>query len=109
MKKVRNIHSYFRVGDTVLWYDVWGKKLFKVDSLFGNSYLPRLMVHPINKNNSVGNMCIFLVHSTTLIDSRHRPFRKLDMKLLVKLLKSGNPEVKKEIKIRSNRKRYNHV
>lgn len=99
MKKER-IWKYFKVGDLVRNEEVWGNRLFIIDSFHGNWYLPLISVHPFGKENTVGNMCIFPVSETKLISSTKRPLRKLNKMTIIKLMKKGNVEAKREFLIR---------
>ena len=101
MKK--GIHKYFKVGDIVRNEDIWGKKLFIVDKLFGNDYQPLLIVHPCGQKQSPGTMCNFVVSMTKLVNNPKRPLRKIPQITLVKLLQKGNLEAKREFIMR-NRK-----
>ena len=83
------IHRYFRLGDIVRNEEVWGNKLFVIHGFGGNSYLPELYVHPWGKERTVGNSCNFDARVT---------------KLLLKLVKNGNEDAKREFIVR-NRKR----
>lgn len=103
MDNKKNIHKYFKVGDIVRCEEIWGKQLFVVDRLTGNWYLPELIVYFHNKPKTPGNMCNFSVCATKLIKSNNRPFRKLKMTVLSKLLKKGNVDAIREIILR-NRK-----
>ncbi len=99
----KGIHKYFKVGDIVRNEEIWGNKLFIVDRLFGNSYQPLLMVHPCGQNKTPGNMCNFALSMTKLVNCPKRPLRKIPQSTLIKLLKNGNVEAKREFIMR-NRK-----
>lgn len=99
----KNIHKYFKVGDIVRNEDIWGRQLFIVDRLFGNAYQPLLIVHPYGKEKTVGNMCNFVLSMTKLVDARNRPLKKIPQSTLIKLVKNGNMEAKREFIMR-NRK-----
>lgn len=97
------IHRYFRSGDIVRNKEIWGKKLFIIHGFGGNDYLPELYVHPLGEQPTVGNSCNWRVGDTKLIRSEKRPLRKIKNELLMKLLKKGNIEAKREFILR-NRK-----
>ena len=99
----QNIHKYFKVGDIVRNEDIWGKQLFIVDKLFGNAYQPLLIVHPYGKPKTVGTMCNFVLSMTKLIDCPKRPLKKIPQSTLIKLLRNGNVDAKREFIMR-NRK-----
>ena len=98
------IHRYFRLGDIVRNEEVWGNKLFVIHGFGGNSYLPELYVHPWGKERTVGNSCNFDARVTKLFSFNKRPLRKLKTKLLLKLVRNGNEDAKREFIIR-NKKR----
>jgi hypothetical protein len=106
MKPDKQIHKYFRYDDVVANDEIWGKTLFVIHSFGGNSYRPELYVHKYGKPKTVGNSCNWDVTMTKLVNSPHRPFRKLKSSVLVKLLKKGNEEAKREFIIRTNIKKY---
>lgn len=99
----QNIHKYFKVGDIVRNEDIWGKQLFIVDKLFGNAYQPLLIVRPYGQPKTVGTMCNFVLSMTKLIDCPKRPLKKISQSTLIKLLRNGNVEAKREFIMR-NRK-----
>lgn len=113
MKADKKIHRYFRLDDIVINEDIWGKQLFVIHGFGGNWYLPELYVHRYGKPRTIGNSCNWDVRLTTLINSSHRPFKKLKKPQLLKLLKSGSDRVKEDIKremlIRTNRKIYGFI
>lgn len=100
----RKIHKYFRIGDIVRNEEIWGKQLFVIHGFGGNYYLPEIYVHPFGKDKTVGNSCNWDVADTKLISCSKRPFRKLDKKVLIKLLKKGNEEAKREFIIRTRKR-----
>lgn len=101
LKNNKNIHKYFRVNDIVRCEDIWGKKLFIVDKLAGNWYLPELVVHPYGLRKSTGNTCNFDVRDTKLIMTNKRPFKKLKKSVLIKLIKKGNIDAIREFILRN--------
>lgn len=112
MKPNKEIHKYFHLGDIVINYEIWDKHLFVIRGFGGNWYLPEIYVCRYGKPKKISNFCNWDVRCTSLIDSPNRPFKKLKKVQLVKLLKSGSEKVKEEIKremiIRINKKKY-HV
>lgn len=93
--------KYFKVGDFVINKAVWGNKKFIIDKMYGNDYCPIIDVHPINTDKTVGNTCLFAVSETRLIGASKRPFRKVETPALLKILKRGNMEAKRELIIRA--------
>lgn len=108
MEPNRKIHKYFQVGDIVVNESIWGNMLFIIHSFGGNTYLPEAYVHRYGKPNTTKHSCNWDIRETTLVDSPKRPFRKFKKELLLKLLKKGNVEAKREFIIRANKKKY-HV
>ena len=113
MKADKEIHRYFRLEDVVINEDIWGKKLFIIHGFGGNSYFPELYVHNYGKPKTTGNSCNWDVRETKLVNSPHRPFKKLKKEQLLKLLKTGSEKIKEDIKreiiIRTNRKIYGFI
>lgn len=103
LSKPIKAHRYFRPGDIVRNKEVWGKKLFVIHGLGGNDYLPELYVHPLGEKPTVGNSCNWDARSAKLIQSTKRPLKKLKTELLIRLLKKGNIEARREFILR-NRK-----
>jgi len=99
------IWKYFKIGDIVKYPEVWGdNKLFQVYKLSGNSYLPILNVCCLNKPKTCSNLCNFDARKVKLYDSPHRPFRKLSLPNLIKIMNKGNVEAKREFLIRVQHK-----
>lgn len=103
------IYRYFRLGDIVQNKEIWGNKLFVIHGFGGNNYLPELYVHPIGKERTVENSCNFDARITKLFFFEKRPLKKLDNKLLLKLIKNGNEDAKREFVIRNRKKIKNYV
>lgn len=97
------VHKYFRIGDIVKNELIWGKQLFVVHGFGGNAYLPELYVHFYGKPQTITNTCNFDLRDVMLIDSPKRPLKKMDKKIILKLLKNGNEEAKREFIIRSRK------
>ena len=68
--------------------------------MYGNSYCPILDVHPINRDKTNGNTYLFNVSMVKLVGAARRPLLKLKKDLLLKLMKKGNLEAKREFLIR---------
>lgn len=95
------IWKYFRIGDIVINREIWGsKRRFVIDKLYGNAYCPIIDVHPINSPKTIGNTCLFSPSMTTLVNASRRPLSKLKKEALLKLMKRGNVEAKREFMIR---------
>ena len=96
-----NFWKYFKVNDVVINEAVWGhNKKFIVDKMYGNTYCPIIEVHPISENKTNGNTCLFSVDGTKLADCWKRPLKKLQKDRVIKLMKKGNVEAKREFLIR---------
>lgn len=110
MKPNKEIHKYFRLGDIVINYDIWERRLFVIRGFGGNSYCPELYVYEYGKPQTIKYFCNFDVRETKLINSPKRPFKKFKKSQLLKLLNLGNEntkeEIKREIIIRTNKKIY---
>lgn len=98
-----NIHKYFKKGDIVKNEDIWGDELFVIHGFGGNSYNPELYVHFYGKIHNVANTCNFSVKMTKLVDSEKRPLKKIDKKILIRMIKKGNEEAKRELIMRSRK------
>lgn len=98
------IWKYFRHKDIVKEESIWGNKLFEVNGFFGNSYCPLISVYMCGKPRRNKNKCNFDVRLTKLITAPHRPFRKMSKEVLLKLMKKGNIEAKREFMMRINNK-----
>ena len=100
------IWKYFKIGDIVKYPEIWGDdKIFQVYKLSGNSYSPILNVYFYNKPKTTSNLCNFDARKAKLYDSPRRPFRKLSLSNLVKIMNKGNVEAKREFLIRVQHKR----
>lgn len=102
----KKLRSYFKVGDTVMLPDVWGNKLFIIESFHGNTYLPLMTVHFYKKPVHNGNRCLFDIRNVVLINSNSRPLKNIDTKVLAKLYVKKNIEAVREFIIRKNFKKY---
>lgn len=102
---MNSIFKYFKKGDYVINKGVWGtKKKFVVDEMYGNAYCPILDVHPACESKTNGNTCLFRVSMTKLVDAPKRPFAKLKKEVVMKMLRKGNVEAKRELLIRAYNK-----
>lgn len=93
-------NSYFKRGDVVRYKDVWGGKLFIVNSFSGNEYLPLMHVHPMSQVNK--RLCNFDERKVELISFSPRPLKKIDKRVLVKLMSKGNIDARREFLVRRN-------
>lgn len=96
--------KYFKVGDIVINPLIWGKRLFQIYKFTGNSYLSEACVHEYGKSKINSNECNFNISEIKLYDNNKRPLKKLKKDVLVKLIKKGNMEAKREFLIRLNKK-----
>jgi hypothetical protein len=99
----KHVHKYFKIGDIVKCEVIWGNQLFIVHGFGGNAYLPELYVHFYGKPQIISNICNFDVRMTKLIDSDKRPLKKIDNKIIIKMIKKGNEEAKRELIMRSRK------
>lgn len=96
-----SIWKHFKIGDIVINRSVWGSnKRFVIDKMYGNAYCPILDVHPIHVPKTNGNTCLFNPNDTTLINAPKRPLSKLKKVVLLKMVRNGNVEAKRELLIR---------
>lgn len=109
LSKPLKVHRYFRLGDVVGNKEIWGKKLFIIHGFGGNDYLPELYVHPLGEKPTSGNSCNWKVCDTQLIQSQKRPLRKIKSEILIKLLKKGNAEAKREFILRNHKNTNRYV
>lgn len=99
----KRIHKYFKIGDIVKCEVIWGNQLFTVHGFGGNAYLPELYVHFYRKSQTISTTCNFDLRITKLIDSGKRPLKKIDKKIIIKMIKKGNEEAKRELIMRSRK------
>lgn len=102
---IRNklIYKYFRKGDIIRNEKIWGGQLFIIHGFGGNAYCPELYVHFYGKPKTVSNSCNFDLRMVKLIDADKRPLKKVDKKVIIKLIKRGNEEAKRELIMRSRK------
>lgn len=100
-----SIFKYFKIGDYVINKEVWGlKKKFVIDKMYGNTYCPTLDVHPAYESKTNGNTCLFAVSMTKLVGASKRPLAKLKKDIVMKMMRRGNVEAKREFLIRAYNK-----
>lgn len=95
----QSYHGYYKKGDVVKDKEVWGDELFLVEDFGGNAYLPVLHVRFINKKREMS----LPTQTTTLINSGNRPLKKMKTRILIKMLKKGIEEAKREFIIRNTK------
>lgn len=104
----KNAWKYFKIGDVVkdAHDSIWGETKFTVVSLLGNWYCPILYSHIMGKfyPNGKPQECNLDARSARLINSDNRPFRRVPKNVLLKIMKKGNIEAKREFMIRLNTK-----
>ena len=100
-----SVFKYFKIGDYVINKGVWGtKKKFIIDKMYGNAYCPILDVHPAYESKTNGNTCLFDIFMTKLVGARKRPLAKLKKEVVMKMMRKGNVEAKREFLIRAYNK-----
>jgi len=100
-----SIFKYFKIGDYVINKEVWGsKKKFVIDKMYGNAYCPILDAHPAYESKTNGNTCLFGVSMTKLVGAHKRPLAKLKKEVVMKMMRKGNVEAKREFLIRAYNK-----
>lgn len=100
-----SIFKYFKIGDYVINKEVWGsKKKFVIDEMYGNAYCPILDVHTAYESKTNGNTCLFAVSMTKLVGASKRPLAKLKKDIVMKMMRNGNIEAKREFLIRAYNK-----
>lgn len=105
--KDKKIWKYFKYGDVVRDSEnsVWGNKLFVVYFFHGNDYCPLVSAYFQGKEKNNSNVCNLDVREIKLISAPKRPFKNINKKSLLKLMKKGNMEAKREFMIRLNNKK----
>lgn len=97
--------KYFKIGDYVINKEVWGsRKKFVIDKMYGNAYCHILDVHPAYESKTNGNTCLFTVSMTKLVGASKRPLAKLKKNIVMKMVRNGNIEAKREFLIRAYNK-----
>lgn len=99
----KHVHKYFKIGDIVKCEVIWGNQLFTVHGFGGNAYFPELYVHSYGKPQTISNTCNFDLRITKLVDSNKRPLKKIDKKIIVRMIRKGNEEAKRELIMRSRK------
>lgn len=102
-----NKFKYFREGDIVLDREgsCWRNRKFRLVRFFGEKYCPMCLGYFAGMEEcweTHSNLC---VNDIILVGARRRPMLKVSTPLLVKLIKAGNMEAKREFIIRSNVKK----
>ncbi len=102
-----DVWKYYKTGDIIRDSEdsVWGKKLFEIDSFHGNAYLPLVTAYMVGKPKTISNMCNFDLRRIKLITCDKRPLRKLQRDAILKIMKKGNVEAKREFMMRLNTKK----
>ena len=110
MKKANSIFKYFREGDTVLDYEgsCWKNRKFRIARFFGERYSLMCLAYFAGREESWQTHSNLAVNDIILIGARRRPMERVATPILVKLIKTGNIEAKREFIIRSNLKKYKH-
>lgn len=105
------VWRYFKNGDVVRDADdsIWEDKLFEIAAFHGNAYCPMVSVYFYGKPKTRLNMANLDIREIKLMSAVKRPYKKLPERLLYKLIKKQNDEAKRELLIRVNNKKYNHV
>lgn len=103
MAYYKHVHKYFKIGDIVKCEVIWGNQLFIVHGFGGNAYLPELYVHFYGKPQTISNTCNFDLRITKLVDSNKRLLKKIDKKIIVRMIRRGNEEAKRELIMRSRK------
>lgn len=100
------VWKYFKHGDIVKDTDdsIWENKLFEINYFHGNDYLPLVSAYLFGKNRSLRYLCNFDIRDLKLVSARKRPFIKINKSSLIKLMRRGNEEAKREMLMRINSK-----
>ena len=93
--------NYFQIGDIVTCENVWGQKRFEIDRFFGNSYCQMVSAYRNGKLKINKNKLNLVLEWIKLVDAKKRPLKNVKQDLLLKLLKNGNKEAKRELIIRT--------
>lgn len=97
MKTVKSIHGIFKPGDIVVSREYFGNKKFRIVKLFGNAYCPIMFCRSVKKDE-IYNL---FPGSCSLINAEKRPLKNIKMEIIVKLLRKGNLEAKREFIMRN--------
>ena len=93
-----SVFKYFKIGDYVINKEVWGsRKKFVIDKMYGNAYCPILDVHPAYESKTNSNTCLFTISMTKLVGASKRPLIKLKKDIVMKMMRNGNVEAKREL------------
>jgi len=95
--KSKPIHGIFKVGDTVMSREYFGAKKFRVEKLHGNSYCPIMFCRSLKKDE-IYNL---FPNCSVLVNAEKRPLQRIKTNVLVKLIRKGNVEAKREFIIRN--------
>ena len=100
--------KYFRTGDIVLDREgsVWKNRRFTIASFFGERYSPMCLAYFTGREREWTTHSNLCVKDIILVGARHRPMSRVNQAVLVKLIKVGNIEAKREFIIRSNIQKY---
>lgn len=100
------VKKYFKKGDIVRDFpgSVWGDKKFIIEEFFGNWYCPRASVLELGKLDSNKYRRNFDTRNMRLVGAAKRPMKKLDKRVIAKMMKNGIVEAKREFLIRVNTK-----
>lgn len=102
--------KYFRIGDIVLDREdsCWGNRRFTIASFFGERYCPMCLGYFTGREREWKTHSNLCVRDIILVGARVRPMARVNSTILVKLIKAGNVEAKREFIIRSNCKKYDY-
>lgn len=95
----QNQFRHFKIGDIIVCKSIWGDKKFIVDKMYGNEWCPILDSHELGKERQTSTICLLNPNFCKLVSAK-RPLSKLKKEVLIKLLKNGNIEAKREFEIR---------
>lgn len=101
------VKKYFKKGDIVIDFpgSVWKNKKFVIEGFHGNWYCPCASVLELGKPNLNKYRCIFDTRDMRLVGATKRPMKNLDKRVIVKMMKNGVVEAKREFLIRVNTKK----
>lgn len=101
-------NRYFKQGDIVLngEHSVWGSRRFTIERFFGVVNNPMCLAYFTGREKcwkTHSNLC---VNDLILVGAASRPMARVNQSILLKLIKAGNIEARREFIMRSNCKKY---
>ena len=96
-----------KIGDIVLDMrgSYWGNTRFIIEEIRNMGNLTLLWVHQLNKPNMMTKYhCNLLANEVRIVDSTVRPMQSVDNRVLIRMMKKGIAEARREFTMRVNGK-----